>query len=335
MALLLYVVALHDLGKYTPAFQAKLDWANRLLPERGFDLNPPKDARHHGAAGLGFVRDALRDVEIPAAQALALARAVTAHHGEFPTNASLYRHPMGTRECGKSHRWNDARHQAIDLLRTFFQVGHASSIGLDHADVMRLAGLTAVADWIGSMEDVFEYEPPQASLSAYWPLALQRAEDALARAGMKRYENTPARCFHELFPSYSPWPLHQAAGSLASTLKTPSLMVIEAPMGEGKTEAALLVANAAAHRLGQQGFYVGLPTRATANQMLGRVRQFLEQSRPDTLSSLVLAHGEASLVADFRSLAAVYDKEEGGGGGDRAGSVTAEVGLIRFSGRVD
>jgi hypothetical protein len=29
MALLLFVIALHDLGKYTPAFQAKLDWARR------------------------------------------------------------------------------------------------------------------------------------------------------------------------------------------------------------------------------------------------------------------------------------------------------------------
>jgi len=168
------------------------------------------------------------------------------------------------------------------------------------------------------MEDAFRYEPPQESLDAYWPLALQRAADAIARAGMRPYEETPARSFHELFPTYSPWPVHQAAASLASTLSSPSLILIEAPMGEGKTEAALLLANAAANRLGQQGFYIGLPTKATANQMFGRVRTFLAQSRPDADSTLVLAHGDAP--ARFGPLAAVYDEE-----GDRVGRVTAET----------
>jgi CRISPR-associated endonuclease/helicase Cas3 len=320
LALLLYTIALHDLGKYTPAFQAKLDWAQRLLPTRGFDLNAPERARHHGAAGLGFVRDALCDAAVPTAQALSLARAVTAHHGEFPTNASLNFDLMGTRECGRQPRWQDARRQAIESLRTFFQVGQVPSIRLGHADVVRLAGVTAVADWIGSMEDVFQYVVPQVSLEAYWPLALQRAEDALARAGMRPYETTPVRSFHELFPTFTPWPVHQATEALASTLDGPSLILIEAPMGEGKTEAALLLAHAAASRLGHQGFYIGLPTKATANQMLGRVRTFLEQSRPDAHSTLVLAHGDAPLVDGFRPLTAVYDEE-----GARAGAVAAEA----------
>ena len=164
LALLLFLIALHDIGKYTPGFQVKLGWATALLRRCGFDMDPPPHARHHGAAGVGFVRDALEAANVPPGQALSLARAVMAHHGAFPTDASLNRHPMGTRECGKSDRWNVARHQAIESLRAFFQVGYPSSIRLDHADVMRLAGLTAVADWIGSMEDVFQVRTPTAVL---------------------------------------------------------------------------------------------------------------------------------------------------------------------------
>jgi CRISPR-associated endonuclease/helicase Cas3 len=320
LALLLYTIALHDLGKYTPAFQAKLDWARRLLPTRGFDLNAPESARYHGAAGLGFVRDALCDAAVPPAPALSLARAVAAHHGAFPTDAEFNRFPMGARERGREPRWQDARRQAIESLRTLFQLRYVPSIRFGHADVVRLAGLTAVADWIGSMEDVFQYEVPQASLEAYWPLALQRAQVALARAGLRPYEATPARSFHDLFPTYTPWPVHRATEALASTLCGSSLILIEAPMGEGKTEAALLLAHAAANRLGQQGLYIGLPTKATANQMLGRVRTFLEQSRPHARSTLVLAHGDAWLADGFRPLSAVY-----GEGGDRAGAVTAEA----------
>lgn len=317
LKLLLYIIALHDLGKFTPAFQTKLEWANRLLTQRGFDLDPPATARHHGAAGLGFVRDALHDSGVPSAEALALARAVTAHHGEFPTNASLNLEPMGGRERGRKPRWDDARRDAVESLRSFFGVEPPISLQVDHAYIVRLAGLTAVADWIGSMEAAFPYEPPQSSLESYWPRANDRARDALRRVGMRPYAVTPPRSFQELFPALAPWPLHRAAGSLAAEISSPSLIVVEAPMGEGKTEAALLLANAAAASLGQQGTYIGLPTKATANQMLGRVRVFLEHTRPDARSSLVLAHGDSDLVEEFRSLVAVYD-DGGGPGGVRA-----------------
>ncbi|MCA9525486.1 MAG: CRISPR-associated helicase Cas3', partial [Myxococcales bacterium] len=99
------------------------------------------------------------------------------------------------------------------------------------------------------------------------------------------------------------------------------LIVVEAPMGEGKTEAALLLAEAAA-RVGQSGLYVGLPTQATANQMFGRVERFLTRTRPDRPTNLMLAHGEASLVDRFQRLVAreVYDPKRG----PPAGQVRAE-----------
>jgi CRISPR-associated endonuclease/helicase Cas3 len=314
MALLLFVIALHDLGKYTPAFQAKLDWARRLLPLHGFDINPPATARHHGKAGLGFIRDALCEIGIAPSPALKLARAVAAHHGEFPKDALLTRDLMSSRERGKEPRWNDARRQAIESLQSLFKIEHASVPAFDHSDTIRLAGLTSVADWIGSMEQVFVYEPPPPSLESYWPVALERAERALQHVGIRPYVTAPARSFIELFPAYRPWPLHVAVESLAASLSGPSLTIIEAPMGEGKTEAALLLANSADSRLGQQGVYIGLPTKATANQMFGRVRRFLDRIRPLQPSTLALAHGDAEFVAEFRSLIAVYDDNVRDGG---------------------
>jgi CRISPR-associated endonuclease/helicase Cas3 len=207
----------------------------------------------------------------------------------------------------------------MGAIRSLFGIKRVGSVNLNHAGVMRLAGLTAVADWIGSMEDVFTYEPPQVSMEAYWPVALQRAEDALARAGMRPCRSTTAKGFRELFPGYEPWPLHRAAESVAANVSGPTLILIEAPMGEGKTEAALLLANTLAARLGQQGLYIGLPTRATANQMFGRVSSFLQHCVPGAPPILVLAHGEASLT-EMPRLSAVYDSE-----GDRAGGVRAET----------
>ena len=318
LRLLLLIIALHDLGKVTPAFQAKLDWALVLLPQRGFDLNAPANARHHGDVGLGFVRDALSSFGIGRTQALALSRAVTAHHGEFPTNHSLAQ-PPGTRERGASPRWGLARASVVAELRDLFGVDDAPALSFDHAYVALLAGFTSVVDWIGSMDEVFTYEPPQASLAEYWPLALQRARLALERVGLRDAVTRSPRSFVELFPSYSPWPLHLAADALSAGLDEPSLIVVEAPMGEGKTEASLLLADAAAARLGQHGLYIGLPTQATSNQMLGRVQAFLERAHASERTTLVLAHGEADLVDRFQKLSAVYDRDP-----RRADGVSAE-----------
>lgn len=318
LKLLLFIIAMHDLGKYTPAFQTKLDWARPHLLARGFDLEPPATARPHGAAGFDFIRDALRAVGVPSRSDRSLARAVTAHHGEFPTNDLLYRQAMGSRERGRHPRWQAAREDAITSLRTCFRVEPVAALAVDHASVMRLAGLTSVADWIGSMESVFRYEPPQPSVESYWPLALERAAEALERVGMRPARDGGQRTFASLFPTRSPWPLHEAAESIGNGLSSPSLVIVEAPMGEGKTEAALVLAHATACRLGQHGLYIGLPTQATANQMFGRVAAFLEDASGGEPSTLVLAHAEADGIDTFRSIVAVYDEDKQRLGGVRA-----------------
>ncbi len=48
------------------------------------------------------------------------------------------------------------------------------------------------------------------------------------------------RTFEQLFPDKSPpRGVQIAAKNLAPTLSTPGIVIVEAPMGEGKTEAAM------------------------------------------------------------------------------------------------
>jgi CRISPR-associated endonuclease/helicase Cas3 len=74
-------------------------------------------------------------------------------------------------------------------------------------------------------------------------------------------------------------------------------------MGEGKTEAALLLADRLAAAAGQRGFYFGLPTQATSNQLFARVCEFLDQRYHGTAAvPAILAHGHASLSPEFLNL---------------------------------
>ena len=97
----------------------------------------------------------------------------------------------------------------------------------------------------------------------------------------------------EFSKPFSPRPVQKAAVEVASTLEEPGLMIIEAPMGEGKTEAALAVAEIVARKVGLGGVCVALPTMATTDAMFARVHRWLEHLPHDGINpqSICLAHG--------------------------------------------
>lgn len=309
---LLFLIALHDLGKATPAFQLKVDWAEQELKAKGFRfLGSPKE--HHSNTGFFLLYQALEHLGLDREKACIYAQCVTAHHGEFPVNRFI-RMGIGQNEKGRAPHWDSARRELIHILLSLFgPIDFAGIRTPSRADILALGGLTSVADWIGSLQDVFSYAPPWPTAQGYWLVALARAEQVLDQAGFRVPTTHTPRSFEALFAPFSPWPLHTQANMIAANLDTPSLIVVEAPMGEGKTEAALVIADAAAGRLGQDGLFIGLPTRATANQMFERTRRFLEATH-EGLATLLLAHGEASLVDSFGELrtSAIYSPEEQG-----------------------
>ena len=177
-----------------------------------------------------------------------------------------------------------------------------------------LAGFISVADWIGSMEDYFRYaispgpEPNALDFSAYAAESVQCSIDAIRELGwLSDVALSSATSFRSLFPDITPNPLQRTAISAASDLSDPTLVIIEAPMGEGKTEAALYLMQQIAARLGRHGCYFALPTQATSNQMFSRVHAFLERARVGEVN-LQLLHGHAALSAEFQTL---QDKNAG------------------------
>jgi CRISPR-associated endonuclease/helicase Cas3 len=178
---------------------------------------------------------------------------------------------------------------------------------------MILAGLTTVADWIGSNQAFF---PPAGNRSNHLDDSPERVrryvEDAQSQAGaalerlgwLRTGEDLGDRPpFEELFrylPLGEVRPLQAAADRSAASLDKPGLVLIESPMGEGKTEAALCLADAWERR-GGQGLYVALPTMATSNGMFGRLKTFLGATYPGRLN-LHLLHGQALLSEAYQQL---------------------------------
>jgi CRISPR-associated endonuclease/helicase Cas3 len=111
-----------------------------------------------------------------------------------------------------------------------------------------------------------------------------------------------------------------AAIEAARTQERPGMMIVEAPMGEGKTEAALMAAEVLAARSGADGCFVALPTRATSDAMFSRVLEWM-RCVPGLASrtSVMLAHGTASLNDEYRGLLWRGRVRHVGEGEDQAG----------------
>lgn len=303
-----WIVALHDFGKATPAFQGKSE-LGQLVRDGGLAFGVRPGDLDHGRVGLDLLSEAIRDRLGPLA--LPMARAVVAHHGAFPSDDCL---GPGNRQKGEG-AWRDVQRLVlgeIDLLWPW-SAAPTPDIEKDRTWFVLLAGVTCIADWVGSMVEYFPYQAPGQPLADYAAATIERASTALRAVGLSQPRTRSRLRFGQLFPQLIPWPLHEVADAVASELDGPALVVVEAPMGEGKTEAALTLAEAGSCASGCTGLFVGLPTQATANQMFGRVERHLRSTRLDEATQLVLAHGEASLVDEFRKLVrAIYDPDMGG-----------------------
>lgn len=115
------------------------------------------------------------------------------------------------------------------------------------------------------------------------------------------YSSMDNDAFQERF-GFSPNEVQQAVLDVTASMELPGLLILEAQMGVGKTEAALAAAETFAAKWGAGGLFFGLPTQATANGIFGRLTAWAQTQSEDTVHSIRLAHGMAELNEDYREL---------------------------------
>ncbi len=296
------VCALHDVGKLDTRFQRKNAQVADVL--RPASASVPEQRYDHGTEGFRLVEgdeEALSLAhELLGGDALALLRAVCGHHGSLPSRDE----PESRAAIGKALRVQDevARRAFIQTVVAFF-VSLGAELpwpgAVDGVLVQRLAGLCAIADWLGSNAEHFRYAAGPVDLASYWEQARKTARTACDQAGLLRAPLRSAT-FGSLFPDYTPRDVQILTEDIR--LSEPALVIVEAEMGKGKTEAALsMAARFLASGLGD-GVTVALPTMATSNAMFARVHEVAPRLFEGDEVQLALAHGRASREPRFHKL---------------------------------
>jgi len=271
--------AVHDVGKINPLFQEKIKRSlknyepnsEKALKDASPELEKQKNLYHStvSKAALYYSPQFIADI-------------VGSHHG-YPAGCNLL--PEDSVIGGSS--WQQERMTLIEHMKQYFSQDWPQIEDDIHAAV--LSGLTTVADWIGSgptFDNFFAIEPEALELLA---------SDAVEKAGFFPVQVRKNLHFHDLFPEYLPNPMQSTMAQLSDR---PGVYIVEALMGEGKTEAAL---HAAYHFLesGQaSGIYFALPTRLTSEKIYERFNEFLGKVLEDSdPHKALLLHGTSWLRA--------------------------------------
>ena len=302
-----FLVALHDVGKLAVGFQRKVpEYAPPILGS--LPLTGPEC--DHTVEGSALLR-AKPPPEFFAneGQGIKLTDAVAGHHGR-PVRDPLYL-PGTFGVPGLA-----AYDEILEVLRTVFappRLPVLDSAALEAA-TWRMAGLTTLADWLGSDRAHFPYTPP-CDPALYARLAALQAREAVRAAGLNEAKRGTIDPHIFLPPGATPTPM-QAAAIKTVIPGDQALFVIEDATGSGKTEAASILTARLISAGRACGAFLALPTMATANAMYGRMhggrtgfhRAFFA---PGERPSLALAHGRADLDEGFAASLEGSGGEEG------------------------
>ena len=307
-------LSLHDLGKFSEAFQSQKPDLFEVLQGRMPD--PAKSyTERHDSLGQWLWRDCMADraVEdgwfggITESRMTGLdtwMRAVTGHHGQPPKVPPAF--------CDISGYFSKPDKKAalafVDAMRELLLRQSAATIpaALDAAKFEHVsqalswwfAGVAVLADWLGSNVDYFPYQAAHMPLEEYWQLARQRAKKALKDSGVASQKIVASHTFADLFKNIStPSPLQQWAIDTKIS-EEPQIFLLEDVTGAGKTEAALTLAYRLMTKGVAQGFFIALPTMATSNAMYDRTASFYKKLFEGD-ANLVLSHGSRRLVESF------------------------------------
>jgi len=301
-ALAVWLAACHDIGKISPGFLQKSEvWVKTHCLATQIQTKAWTSAeKDHSAVSQFSLQYILRDkCGLGENDAAFWAAAAGMHHGEPHWRGDWKRIAPGIEP---NDIWESYRQKlAEDLGKLFGEPEDPPHLQLDDlSPLWWTAGLITLADWIGS--DEYFFSPLRNDTTVNLTKTRETARNAISQIGMEPPAFAGGRSFYELF-GFPPNDLQVAALEI---IREPGVYVIEAPMGMGKTEAALAAAYQLISNGHARGLYFALPTQATSNRIHERVGKYL--NRIGTVAPRLI-HSGSWLVDKDIHLPTIHDTE--------------------------
>lgn len=324
--LITFVGFTHDIGKATPVFQIKKSYMDdktldtdliEKLENVGFEdlantlLMHPNESKH-ALAGESLLLNANVNRSISAI--------IGAHHGKplqsWPTkNINDYTTNYYQTDQPSSYQtpWKQVQQELIDLALQNSGYQSTTEIpNIDEQQAILISGLLVMADWLASSESMPNKEhTPLFPLITLTQTYQDIDENSRYQTALKHWhqsnelEPQPVDTTSDPYQSrwgFSARPIQKTITDTIQKTTDPGLIILEAPMGIGKTETALLASEQLAYQTDHRGLFFGLPTQATTNAMFTRIKDWLNTIEPNNDISMHLMHNKANFNHDYTDL---------------------------------
>lgn len=267
-ALCSYLAAMHDIGKVAPQFQRELREDLDVL-KKAFDLDIIKKGYRHELYSAYIMKKYVNNSG-------KLSDILMGHHQGNNKGFKAASRAVCPPGINGNTKWDD--NVIIPLLAWInerFPVSPDTINSVvkywENSLLEIFTGVVMLSDWIAS-GTVFSDTNPSAS--DYYTDIRKRLDNLCCDNNISR-QIFNLGTYKQMFNIIQPRPLQEIVEKAIDEDPRFLCMFIEAPTGEGKTEAGLYAALNAINESGKGSLYVALPTGATSEAMIGRVNSML------------------------------------------------------------
>lgn len=283
---IMFLCAIHDIGKIHPVFQCQKR-AQELYPDfvdtieaMGLLQKSLSDSIRHEKYAEQIIPALMKDDADK--NSIEIIKRITALHHQKRTKEKPEKiHPL------IKDRWYNIQKYVYDFLKTVFQCDTFMFPKLQTREdkfifSSGILGIMITADWISSNQNVFDDKSYKdfSSIQKCIAYKKQQALVFLMKEHLTKTEFTKPLDFRSMFNLAVPRPVQKDVTGIVENSDL-SLLLIESGCGSGKTEAALYAAAQLGWKNKLSGFYMGLPTGASAEAIQNRVDDFMEKIKMD------------------------------------------------------
>lgn len=314
---------LHDLGKCTPDFSGRTSVVSNTIALynrmkiagfnfSSFMLNRGDSAIRHEVASEYLIKSLLLGQDIKLKTSKTVLSIISAHHGNpvSVTNDAVEQ-LNNLNKNDKDTLWTESAGKIFKFIMEGIPDSHnvlktALENGLSWRSQMIFSGYLSMADWLASSEELFPLWEFKRIEEQSWNTDNFRLENAIKNVKFPKFfdadkidiTSSPENLFQQRFGFSTPRPSQRDLVEAVGLTPEPNdIFILEAPMGEGKTEAALIASEILMKRSGTTGVFFGMPTMATGEAIYGRIKPYLDSLLDSTEqnATLELMHSKAFL----------------------------------------
>lgn len=280
---IIFISAMHDIGKAHPVFQGRDNETNEML--RGYELNQEAVStmfRHEEYAEKMIKKTDLFGFDADARSKIMIRQIISLHHQKEKEREEK---DFVEIKSKISERWGNIQKYIYNYIKEIFPCEKIEFPGIIFNDPKigfavenGILGILITSDWIASNNEAMDNKTIKdfSDVGQYLDWKQKVVTVFLFGENLTRSAFPDTRSFDSLFHFGDGRPVQRDVVNIVQKNNI-KLMLIESGCGSGKTEAALYAASVLGNKNGLSGIYMGLPTGTSAEAIQGRVDDFLSE----------------------------------------------------------